>query len=223
LIVGKGDFWIAQEGQDAEIVAFQTVEQIGRFALSAPVARMVEAAFGEDGVVARVDFFKSFLIRSPFELAALETLEQETAKFIGPGLLMFFPEEFQFAQVMFVAQRVQAVLITKVSLEMIVDDPVFAMGDDVQIIHGFGAPFGMDAIKGEMGVAHDVQPIELACHAQSAFIAMIDGRLRELGLDRFLIELEVDVGALVARYDGGLAQRLPVEVLTELGQAVVGG
>jgi len=222
LVVGKGDLRSPQEGQDAEVVVFQTVEQIGRFALRALVSRMAAAALGENGVIASEDFLKGFLIRSPCELAALEALEQETAEFIGPGVLMFFPEEFQFTQVMLVAQRVQAVLISKVSLEMIVDDPVFAVRDDGQIIHGLGAPFGMDAIKGEVGVAHDVQPMELARHPQAAFIAMIDGCLRELGLDRFLIELEVGIGALVARRDGGLAQRLPVEVLTELGQTVVG-
>lgn len=167
-------------------------------------------------------FFKCFLIQNPFELAALVGIEQETAEFIGPGLLMFFPEEFQFSQMMLVAERVQAIVISKVSLEMIVDDPVFAVGYDVQIIHGFGAPFGMDAIKGELGVADDVKPMEPARHPQSAFIAMNDGSLREQRLDRLLKDLQVFRGALIARHDGRLAQRLPVKVLAELGQPVVG-
>ena len=131
--------------------------------------------------------------------------------------MLFFPEEFQFPQMMLVAERVQAILISEVSLEMVVDNPVFAAGYDVQIIHGFRAAFGMDAIKGELGVADDVQPMELARDPQAAFIAMIDGRLRQQRLDRLLKEFEVFIGALVGGHDGRLAQRLAIEVLADPG------
>jgi hypothetical protein len=52
---------------------------------------MAAAAFGQNGVIASVEFFKGFLIQNPFELAALVGLDQETAQFIGPGLPAVLP------------------------------------------------------------------------------------------------------------------------------------
>jgi hypothetical protein len=60
LVIGKGDLWMHQEGQRAQVVVFQTVQQIGGLALSAAVAGMTVAAFGQNGLIASVDFLECF-------------------------------------------------------------------------------------------------------------------------------------------------------------------
>ena len=92
---------------------------------------------------------------------------------------MLFVEEFQFPQVMFIAESVETLVVGKVRLEMIVDDPVFTARNDVEVIHRFDASFGVDAIEGHLGVAQDVQPVKTFIDPQPAFIAVIDWSQRQ--------------------------------------------
>src|SRR3990170_879104 len=109
---------------------------------------MAAAAFGQNAVIASEGLLKFLLRQDALPLAPLVGVEQEGAQFLGPGLLMLFVEEFQFPQMVLIAQGVQSILVSEVRLEMIVDDPVFTPGQNVELIHGFGPTFGMDAIKG---------------------------------------------------------------------------
>ncbi len=53
---------------------------------------------------------------------------------------------------------------------MVVDEKVPAPGQNIEVIHGLSAPLGMHPIEGQLGVAHDVQPMERARHPQAALL-----------------------------------------------------
>ena len=79
----------------------------------------------------------------------------------------------------------------------------------------------MHAVEGERGIAEDVQPVQALGHAQAALIASIERSLWQQLLHSSLKGGQMIVGALIGGHDGGLAQRLVVEVLANPGQPLI--
>src|SRR5436305_109009 len=130
-------------------------------------------------MIPRQNFFETLLTQHACALATLIAVQQETAEFFGPGFLMLFVEKLQLAQMMFIAEGVKTIAIGEVRLEVIVDNPVFAARQNVEIVHGFDTSFGMNAIEGPLRVADDVQPMEFLGYTDSAFVAMKERSLGE--------------------------------------------
>lgn len=104
---------------------------------------------------------------------------------------------------------------------MVVDEPVVAARQNARGVHGFNPALGMHAVKGQRRIADDVQPVETLGHAHAAFIATVDGGLRQQLHHPLLEGCQLVISALVGGRDGGLAQGLAVEVLANLGQPLV--
>jgi len=124
---------------------------------------MTAPSLFENGAVLPASPFELSLVEDALALAPLQAIEQEAAHFLCPAFLMFFGQEFQFAQVMLVAQGVQAVRVGEIGFPMVVDEPVLAPRQDAEVIHGLGAPLGMHAVEGERGIgwasSEDCRPL----------------------------------------------------------------
>ena len=131
--------------------------------------------------------------------------------------MMLFVEKLQLAQMMFIAESVKTIVVSEVRLEVVVDNPILAARQNVEIVHGFNTSFGMNAIKGPLGVADNVQPVEFLGDPDSAFVAMIERSLGEQIHQSQFKGGQTVIGALVGGGDGGFAQRLAIKVLTNLG------
>ena len=77
---------------------------------------MAATALSENGLILSPDLFELPLVQYPVPFPSLQTVEQEGAQFLRPDLLVFFVEEFEFAQVVLVAQGVQAVVVGEVGV-----------------------------------------------------------------------------------------------------------
>jgi hypothetical protein len=123
---------------------------------------MEEPALSQNSPIPSAELLELFVVQHAVTLAPSQTVEQKVAHFPGPGFVLLLGNEFEFAQMVLVAQGVRAIGVGEISFEMVVDDEVGAAGQNIKIVHGLLAPLGMNPIEGQAGVADDMQPMELA-------------------------------------------------------------
>lgn len=108
----------------------------------------------QNGAIPGVNLLELPRVEDSTVFAPRQAAEQEGAHFLGPGFVVFLVEEFEFAQVVLVAQGVETLVVGEVGFPMVVDEPVGAARQDAEVVHGLGAALGRDAVKGDRGVAH---------------------------------------------------------------------
>ena len=91
-------------------------------------------------------------------------------------MLLLFIQKEQFAQMVDIAQGVQAV-VEPVAAPAIMQASASKLGQNANSLQGFLASFGMDAIVGQCLGGTDVNPPALPRHVQTAFILMDDLRV----------------------------------------------
>jgi hypothetical protein len=203
-------------------MVFQAVEQVGGLALRllALAARMTTPALGQNGMIASQGLLKLVFREHAVLMHPLLGVQQKPTEFIGPSFLMLLEEEFEFPQVMLIAQGMQTILVSEVGLEVVVEDPAATPRQNIKLVHGFGAAFAMHAVESEVGGADDVQPMELAGHAHSAFVAVNQWGLGQLHFT--VCQREPVLEALIGRHHRGFTQGLAEKVVAHFGQAIVG-
>jgi len=134
---------------------------------------------------------------------------------------MFLGEELQLAQQMLVAQGVEG-LVLEVGPPGIMDQPVAAVGQHPQGVHGLDPAAVMHAVKGQRRGAGHMQPVELARDAHPTLIDVDHRGLGEAALDGPLDRVERVVGPEIGLGQGAQAQGLAEEVQTGLAQPVKG-
>ena len=193
---------VMQEGENRVLVQREAIEQIARRRLFGPPLFLDGG--GRIRRIGLIAFFQYPLIagdpvsdlqrreRAAPHLSCLITsglhLPQHVFELGGPALLVLFLKEKQFAQVMDIAQRVQAP-VEPVAAKAIMQASALKLRQDADGVQGFFAAFGMDRIVGQRLGGTDVRPPALARHIQAAFILMehvgLDQRLFDLLLYRF--------------------------------------
>ena len=175
----------------------------------------------KDGPVVRVSLMEMGFVQTVLDQRIVFPVEQEAAQFGGPGFVLFLRQEFQFAQQVLVAERVQRVIFV-IGLPMVVDQPVAAVGKHAQGVHGFAAAFAMHAVEGQLGGAGNVQPVQRAGHAHAAFIHMHRRGLDQAADNGCFDRVQRFIGAFIELGQRPQAQGLAKEVQTGLTQPVEG-
>ena len=67
---------------------------------------MEATALAQNGLIPGMGSFELRFVQTRTGEGIVFPVEQESAQLVGPGLLVFLPEELQFAQQVLVAQRV---------------------------------------------------------------------------------------------------------------------
>jgi len=96
------------------------------------------------------------------------------------------------------------------------DEATAESGEDVEVL------FGMNIKPGQQRGAEDVQPMELACHAQAGLVGIDHGGQHEQAFDGASKWVQLGRDVFACGQDGCLTDGLPEEVPTHLAQAVEG-
>src|SRR6266571_791512 len=135
LVVGEGHAFIQQEGQNAPIKILQPIQQIGRLALRAAALTWSQAwgpvASPPHHVpIALESLLKLAFVKLPALLPPLMQMQEQIAQLLRPHFPFFLPQELQFPQQVLVAQGMQAFLIKKIGLPVIMHHPLPTRSND---------------------------------------------------------------------------------------------
>jgi len=170
------------------------LEEVEGFALFARAAAFGEAgrldsgilwvAFFDDAIVSG-DEGDFFCVGKGLEMGGTAVgdgifgSEQAVDHGWGPGLIVLFVEEDEFAQQLGVAEAMGAVVF-EVGFPLVVDGAALEGGQDSGVVHGLGTAFLVGVIPGEDFGADGVEPVEGAFRADAGFVEVGDGRVGDL-------------------------------------------
>ena len=179
LLVVKGDGKIEQEAQHRPFALGEAIQQIAcRTLFGSPwgalgLCRLAGGrrrgiglvAFGQDGVI-----------------ATKQVCQQQRFHRAGPGLLEFFFDAGQFAQMMHVAQRVGET-VALLAQEAIMDTGTMKCWCNTNSIQGGTPSSGMSSRVGEAIRRADMDPPPGCADTHCGFILMDHVRLHQSGLE----------------------------------------
>ena len=170
---------IGHEAQGFGFEVPETLQQIARFGLGGAAALAIvggpgafQFAAAEDLAVAAAEGVGGGFAEAcaGFEGADVD-FEQERVHVEGPALVVVDPGAFEFAQVMGVAQAMQAGEL-EVGLQMVVAQPAVKVGQNADGVHGRGAAFGMGNQQRPPVVGQVVQPMECLANLDAGFVGV---------------------------------------------------
>lgn len=179
------------------------------------------ASLADNPLVLGQNHVELLFIQPGGRLRRVLLVDQKFGQAVRPFLVVLLGKEFEFAQQVLVAQRVQGVAF-EIGFPEVVHEPGVAIGQHSQGVHGFFAPLVMDPVEGERGGAGHVQPMEAGFDAQSAFINMNNGCLLQPFDNGAFHRGQRLIGALIGLGEGSQAQGLAEEVAANLPQTVKG-
>ena len=97
----------------------------------------------------------------------------------------------------------------------------FALGQDPDLIQGFGAPFGVDGVMGQVLRAAGMQPLQFPIHAYPGFVVMADlGLLCQVHFDPLIDRADLLGDRQTGRNDRAFTDFLPLRLCERPGQRV---
>ena len=153
LIIGEGSAGVGDEAQGLVLEVAQAFEEVSRLAaLLAPAPRWRVVGIGwrafgvvllQQGSVADSKYVGVLGGETPpGRVNRLIALDQQVLQGFRPGLAVLLEGPFQFAQLVGVAQAVEAV-VAKIGFLVVMAQQAVETGQDADRVHGLGAAFGM--------------------------------------------------------------------------------
>lgn len=151
-----------------------------------------------------------------------EHLQEQVVQLFSPGLMKSFVEENQFAQEMGIAESMEACFQREVGRVAIMHEGSGELPEDAEVVEGFCAAFGMNAVPGEQAGREVVEPMEFSSDAQAGFIGVGQRRFFDQGFDARFETGEIVIGREEGGLKGVLADGLAEEVFGHLADAIEG-